>query len=492
MDSALAELTRRFGTDRAIVDPDALTVYECDGFTIDRAKPAAVVIPESTEEVQAAIRILDRHGVPFLARGAGTCLSGGPTPNRPAVVIETARMRRVLHVDAEEMYAVVQPGLVNVRLTQAVAEHALHYAPDPSSQAVCTIGGNLAENSGGPHCFKYGMTTDHVLGATVVLPDGELAKFGHPATPRGTHELDLIGLFTGSEGTFGIATEVIVRLSPDPECVFTLLASFRTMEAACESVSAIVAAGILPAALEILDQATIRAVEASVFRAGYPQDAAAVLLVELDGPRLAVDEDAAEIQSIFAAAEALRVEEASDPAERQRLWKGRKGAFGAMGRLAPDLYVLDGVVPRTKLVETLAEITAIGERHGVTLTNVFHAGDGNLHPNISFDGRDLEHRARVLKAGHEILELCVRQGGSITGEHGVGSEKLSHVPLMFTPADLDVMSRTRAAFDPRGLCNPGKAIPERSACAEVSKWPAMVERVLRAGPDRPDENGATP
>ncbi len=479
MQDVLRQLQDRFGEQRALVAPDELRAYECDGFTIEKGLPLAVVVPETTAEVQWVVQFFNTHGIPFVARGAGTCLSGGPTPNRDAVVIETARMKAVLDVDYDDMIAVVQPGLVNLHLTREVCGEHLHYAPDPSSQSVCTIGGNIAENSGGPHCFKYGMTTDHVLAVEVVLPDGRLAKFGHPSAARGPHELDLVGLFTGSEGTFGIATEITVRLSPDPECVYTMLASFQTMEAACGAVSSIVSAGIVPAALEILDQATIRAVEASVFRAGYPQDAAAVLLVELDGAELAVEEDAAEIRETFRTHDAIRVQEASDPEERTRLWKGRKGAFGAMGRLSTDLYVLDGVVPRTRLVETLQKVTEIGERHRVTLTNVFHAGDGNLHPNISFDGRDEDERARVLQAGHEILELCVAMGGSITGEHGVGSEKLSHVPLMFDDADLDTMERVRRVFNPRDLCNPGKAIPERSGCAEVSKWPAMVEHVLR-------------
>ena len=474
-------LTDLVGPDRTIVDPDELTAYECDGFTIDKQRPLAVVLPESTAEVQAIVRILDTHGVPFTPRGAGTCLSGGPTPSCPAVVIETARMKRILDVDPDNLLATVQPGVVNANLTAAVAHLGLHYAPDPSSQAVCTIGGNIAENSGGPHCFKYGMTTDHVLGLEVVLPNGEIAEFGREAGPRGPHELDLVGLFTGSEGTFGITTAITVRLCRDPERVHTLLASYHSMEAACGTVSAIVAAGILPAALEILDQATIRAVEASVFRAGYPQDSAAVLLVELDGAIDAVDADAEDVRTFMREACALSIEEATDAAERKRLWRGRKGAFGAMGRLSSDLYVLDGVVPRSRLVETLARVTEIGERHDVVLTNVFHAGDGNLHPNISFDGRDEAERERVLRAGHEILELCMEMGGSITGEHGVGSEKLDHVPLMFDATDLDVMERVRAAFDPRRLCNPGKAIPERNSCAEVSRWPDIAARVLGEG-----------
>lgn len=469
---------KSLGADRVLTDPDVLTAFECDGFTVHKQRPRAVVLPETTDEVVSIVRTLVDAEVPFLARGAGTCLSGGPTPDRPAVVIETARMRRVVEVCEVGLFAIVQPGVVNLDLSRHVAHLGLHYAPDPSSQSVCTIGGNLAENSGGPHCFKYGMTTDHVLGATVVLGDGTLVELGGSDGPRSPGELDLLGVFTGSEGTFGIATEITVRLCPNPPAVRTLLASFSSMEAACGAVSDIVSAGLTPAAMEILDQATIRAVEASVYAAGYPADAAAVLLVELDGTDAGLDEEAQEIRGFFAGRGAIQTEQATDPAERARLWKGRKGAFGAMGRLQPDLYVLDGVVPRSRLVEAISRIHEIGERHGVVLTNVFHAGDGNLHPNISFDGRDAQQRQKVMAAGHEILALCMEMGGSITGEHGVGSEKLDHVGLMFDEGDLEVMGRVRRAFDPHGLCNPGKAIPERAACGEVARWPQIARRVL--------------
>ncbi len=478
MASVERDLVRLLGERRVLTSPDALLAWECDGFTVHKSRPRAVVLPESTAEVQAVVRALHAAKVPFVPRGAGTCLSGGPTAKGDAVVIDLARMRDVLHVDADDLYAVVQPGVVNLDLTAAVHHLGLHYAPDPSSQSVCTIGGNFAENSGGPHCFKYGMTHEHVLSALIVLPDGELARLGDAAGPRPPHGLDLTGVFCGSEGTFGIATEITVRLSRDQAAVRTLLASFSTMAAACRTVGDIVGAGLVPAALEILDQATIRAVEASVYRAGYPADAAAVLLVELDGPADVLAEEAAEVRAFFARQGALRVEEASDAADRKRLWKGRKGAFGAMGRLNTDLYVLDGVVPRTRLEEALAGIAAIGEKHGVLLTNVFHAGDGNLHPNISYDGRDVDATARAVAAGHEILRLCVDLGGSISGEHGIGSEKLDHVRMMFGDADLEVMARVRSAFDPDGLCNPGKVLPQRTACAETVKWPAMIAAVL--------------
>ncbi|MBZ0152144.1 MAG: FAD-binding protein [Planctomycetes bacterium] len=485
MPSPEALLTRELGPDRVLTSPDALLAWECDGFTVHRSRPRAVVLPETTAEVQRIVTLLHRERVPFVPRGAGTCLSGGPTAGPDAVVIDLARMRKVLQISLVDLFAVVQPGVVNLDLTSAVAAHGLHYAPDPSSQSVCTIGGNLAENAGGPHCFKYGMTREHVLGALVVLPDGSLARLGSPAGARAPHELDLIGLFCGSEGTFGIATEITVRLCRDQQSIRTLLAAFTSMRDACRAVSDIVAAGLVPAALEILDQATIRAVEASVYRAGYPADAAAVLLVELDGPADVLAEEAAEVRAIFDAHGALRVEQAQDASERKRLWKGRKGAFGAMGRLNTDLYVLDGVVPRTRLEQALDGIAAIGARHGVLLTNVFHAGDGNLHPNISFDGRDPEQTARTIQAGREILQLCVDLGGSVSGEHGIGSEKIDHIAMMYSPTDLGVMARVRAVFNPDGLCNPGKVLPNRSACAEVAKWPQMTARVLDAEAGRP-------
>ncbi|MBL8732795.1 MAG: FAD-binding protein [Planctomycetes bacterium] len=485
MPSPEALLTRELGPDRVLTSPDALLAWECDGFTVHRSRPRAVVLPETTAEVQRIVTLLHGERVPFVPRGAGTCLSGGPTAGPDAVVIDLARMRKVLQVSLVDLFAVVQPGVVNLDLTSAVAAHGLHYAPDPSSQSVCTIGGNLAENAGGPHCFKYGMTREHVLGALVVLPDGSLARLGGPAGARAPHELDLIGLFCGSEGTFGIATEITVRLCRDQQSIRTLLAAFASMRDACRAVSDIVAAGLVPAALEILDQATIRAVEASVYRAGYPADAAAVLLVELDGAADVLAEEAEEVRAIFAGHGALRVEQAQDASERKRLWKGRKGAFGAMGRLNTDLYVLDGVVPRTRLEQALDGIAAIGARHGVLLTNVFHAGDGNLHPNISFDGRDPEQTARTIQAGREILQLCVDLGGSVSGEHGIGSEKIDHIAMMYSPTDLEVMARVRAVFNPDGLCNPGKVLPNRSACAEVAKWPQMTARVLDAEAGRP-------
>jgi glycolate oxidase subunit GlcD len=367
----------------------------------------------------------------------------------------------------ENRFAVVQPGLVNAQLSKVVAVHGLAYAPDPSSQMVCTLGGNVAENSGGPHCLKHGSTSQHVLALEVVLADGRIIRVG---SPTGISEgLDLRGLILGSEGTLGLVTELTCRLVPVPAMIETLLAPFGSMRAACEAVSRIIAAGIIPAALEALDERTIQAVEASVYRAGYPADAAAVLLVELDGHPAQVAAERAEIIAIFRETGAIDVETAADEAHRQRLWKGRKGAFGAMGRLAPDLYVQDAVVPRSKLPEVLPEIGAICDRYGLKLANVFHAGEGNLHPNISYDGRDAAEVERVVAAGREIIELCIRMGGVLSGEHGIGLEKQEFMGLMFTEADLETMSRVRAVFNPRNLLNPGKMLPTPRACVEVGR-----------------------
>jgi glycolate oxidase subunit GlcD len=355
----------------------------------------------------------------------------------------------------------VEPGLINVRLTEATTPHGLHYAPDPSSQTACTLGGNVAENSGGPHCLKYGVTSDHILGLEVVLPDASVVRLGGPtADPAG---LDLVRLFVGAEGTMGIVTEITVRLTPNPQEVRTFLAIYDTMAAACRAVTEITRRGIVPVALEILDQRTIRAVEASVNRAGYPEDAAAVLLIELDGLSAGMDEEEEAITAICAAQEPLEFRSARDAKERIALWKGRKGAFGAMGRVNTDLYVLDGVVPRTALEATLERVYEIADRYGVVVSNVFHAGDGNLHPNISYDGRDTETVGRVLAAGREMMEACVAAGGTISGEHGVGLEKMEFLPLIFGEEDLALQVLLRDAIDPRGLSNPGKVFPDRRA-----------------------------
>jgi glycolate oxidase subunit GlcD len=457
------ELRRTLPPSACLFEPHHVLVYECDGSTAFKSVPDAVVLPSSTEEVAAVVRLCARAGIPFLARGAGTGLSGGATPCESKVVISLVRMNRLLELDLENRLALCQTGIVNLEISKGVAPHGLYFAPDPSSQSSCTLGGNVAENSGGPHCFKYGATTAHVLGLTVVLPDGEIVMLGGPRDGVG---YDLVGLFLGSEGTFGIATEALVRLMPLPEAVKTILATFGSMVAACEAVSEIVASGIVPAALEMLDRATIEVVEAGVVAAGYPTDSEAVLLVELDGASCGMDRLESEVRRICLARGALSVSVARDETERARLWLGRKGAFGAMGRMSTDLYVQDGVVPRSRLPETLARVAEIAAKHRIRVANVFHAGDGNLHPCIPYDGRDSDEKGRVLEASREIMELCVAMGGSISGEHGIGTEKSSYMTLLFSEADLGFMLRVREAWNPSGLLNPGKVLPTSSGCGE--------------------------
>ena len=475
----LAELRRVLGArvhDRA----EDLLVYECDGATIYKERPLAVVFPETTGEVVAVVRQCAAAGVPFLARGAGTGLSGGARPVAGGILIVTTRMRAILHVDVDNGYAVVQPGVVNVVLTRAVAPQGFYYAPDPSSQMACTIGGNVAENSGGPHCLKHGMTTKHILGLTVVLPDGRIAKLGGPEPDA--PGADLVGLFVGSEGTLGIATEIVVRLERAPRAVHTFLASYARMADACATVAEIIARGLEPAALEILDHLTIDAIESSVYAAGYPRDADAVLLVELDGLDAEVESASVDVAAICRAHHALELQEARDEDERKRLWKGRKGAFGAMGRIATDLLVMDGVVPRRKLQWVLEQIYGVRDKYGVTLSNVFHAGDGNLHPNISYDGRDAEQTRRVLAAGEEILRLCVAAGGTLSGEHGIGAEKRDLMPVVFDDVDLEIMQRVHDVWNPRGLCNPGKVFPSARACVEARGRTLNLDEFPAGGP----------
>jgi glycolate oxidase subunit GlcD len=417
-----------------------------------------VVLPASRDEVVRVVRALAQHGVPFVARGAGTGLSGGALAESDAVVVALTRLDRILAVEPANRRAVVEPGVVNVRLSKAAAPFGLHYAPDPSSQTACTIGGNVAENAGGPHCLKYGVTTNHILALEVVLPSGEIAQLGSAAgDPWGP---DLVGLFVGSEGTFGIATRITVRLVPAPRAVRTLLADFDSLRAAGGAVSAIIASGIVPAALEMMDRNCIRAVEASIYRAGYPTDAAAVLLVEVDGRAAeAVAESARRVEALLRDAGARGVRLAHEARDRERLWQGRKKAFGALGRLSPDLVVQDAVVPRTALPDVLDAIGRIGERYDLVVSNVFHAGDGNLHPNITFDRRDVALRGRVERAAIEIMETCIAAGGTITGEHGVGRDKLRYMTSLFNATTLGTMRAVRRVFDPEERANPGKVIP---------------------------------
>jgi glycolate oxidase subunit GlcD len=476
-DALAAELREIVGEENVLSEPDELLVYECDGLPQHKHPPRAVVFPNSTEETSDVLQLLADEGVSFAPRGAGTGLSGGALAVNRGVVIELARMRKILRVDPENRIAVVQTGLVNAHLSRAVAPYGLYYVPDPSSQPSCTIGGNIAENAGGIHCLKYGTTTDHVIGARVVLADGSIVDLG-----GGAVGYDLLGVFVGSEGTFGIATEATVKLSPIPPAVRTLLADFTDVDQASHAVSAIIAAGVLPAALEMMDNAIIRAVEASVFTAGLPIDAQAVLLVELDGVEAGIDEDADRVKAILSEHGARSVHSATDPDERKKLWAARKGAFGAVGRLSPDIMIQDAVVPRSRLPEVLAETYRIAAHYNLQLANVFHAGDGNLHPLICFDLRRGDDLERVRQAGREIMETCVRAGGSITGEHGVGLDKSVYLPLIFSEDDMDAMLAVRAAFDPSGLCNPGKIIPLPRGCGEARA--VATQSLSEPGADR--------
>lgn len=451
-----------------------LATYTMDGLPTHASWPGTVVLPGSREELIAVVRALHAAGVPFVPRGAGTGLSGGAIAGEDAVLIALTRLTRILEVDPPARRAVVEPGVVNARLSQAVARHGLQYVPDPSSQSACTIGGNVAENAGGPHCLKAGVTTNHVTELEVILPDGTLARLG--SRHGDAWGPDLVGLFVGSEGMFGVACSVTVRLEPLPAAVSTLLADFPSVRGASEAVSAIIASGIVPAAMEMMDRACVLAVESSIYAAGYPTDAAAVLLVEVDGSPASVAAEAALVEPILRRHGARTVHTASTAADRARLWQGRKKAFGAMGRIAPDLAVQDAVVPRSVLPDILDRIGEIRDRYRLQISNVFHAGDGNLHPNISFDRRDPELTARVQAASSEIMAACVAAGGSITGEHGVGADKVEYMPLIFDAETLGAMQAVRRAFDPAERANPGKVVPVR-ACRE---WSGQDRRARRA------------
>ena len=440
-----------------------LATYSMDGLPTHASTPRLVVLPGTREELIAVVRLLHERQVPFVARGAGTGLSGGAIAGGDAVLVTLTRLTRIISVDPLRRRATVEPGVVNARLSDAVRPFGLQYVPDPSSQSACTLGGNVAENAGGPHCLKSGVTTNHVVALEVVLPDATIVRLG--SEHGEAWGPDLVGLFIGSEGMFGIATSITVRLEPIPVAIRTVLAAFPSIRAASEAVSAIIASGIVPAALEMMDQACVRAVEASIYAAGYPVDAAAVLLVELDGATESVAAEAELVEQMLRAAGATDLRAASDPADRARLWQGRKKAFGAMGRLAPDLAVQDAVVPRSSLPDVLDRIAEIRDRYGLVISNVFHAGDGNLHPNISFDRRDLALTARVQQASGEIMEACIAAGGTITGEHGVGADKLDYMPLVFDAETLGTMCAVRRVFDPEGRSNPGKVVPIRS-CRE--------------------------
>jgi glycolate oxidase len=469
----LAQIAASLPVNAVIDRPEQLRTYECDGLTGHRVVPSLVVLPETTEQVQAVVRACQAAGMPFVARGAGTGLSGGALPVADGVVVSLTRMNRILDVDLAGARIVVQPGVTNLQVTEAVAAEGWYYAPDPSSQQVCTIGGNVAENSGGAHCLKYGFTVNHVTGLVVVLPDGELVRLS-----ADTPGPDLLGVFVGSEGTLGIATEITLRLLRRPDAVRTVLAAFDSTDHAGAAVSAIVSAGIQASAMEIMDRLTIEAAEAAV-HPGYP-DCGSILLVELDGPAPQVEEDLAAVEAICRDCGSWEVRTAASDHERALLWKGRKSAFAAMGRVSSDYYVQDGVVPRTKLPEVLRRIAELESEYGLRVGNVFHAGDGNLHPLVLYDARAEGEPERARALAEAILEACIDAGGSLTGEHGIGVDKACSMPLLFGADDLEAMQRVRRAFDPTGLCNPGKVFPTPRLCGEVP-GPYRVHPLEQAG-----------
>ena len=468
--NALAGL---FPAQRLLTRPAQLLPFESDGLTAFRARPAAVVVPESRDEVIETVRLCHEHQVPFVARGSGTSLSGGSLPIEEGVVIALNRLDRILRLDPAARIAVVEPGVINRQVSVAAAPHGLHYAPDPSSGPVCTIGGNVAFNSGGAHCLKYGMTANHVLGLTVVLPDGEVVELGGPSL-EGVGP-DLAGMFVGSEGLFGIALEVTLRLLPKVAHTRTVLAAYSELAAAGEAVARVVASGLLPGAMEIMDRLAMDAAEAAV-KAGYPADAAGLLIVELEGPEAEVEAEFPRLMTLLEASKPFEVRVARSEAERAAVWKGRKGAFSAVGRLSPDYIVQDGVVPRSRLGEALAEIGRLSQACGLRVANVFHAGDGNLHPLILFDGSREGELERAEELAGDILRLCIRLGGSITGEHGVGVEKLAYLPEQFGPGEMALMERLRRAVDPKQIANRGKMLPVGEAPSLGHSGPHPLER----------------
>jgi glycolate oxidase len=443
-----------------------LLVYECDGYTVEKNRPDVVVFPTSSEHIVQIVRVCNELNVPFLPRGAGTSLAGGCLAVGGGVVISLARMKRILEVDYRNRFAVVEPGVVNLWLTNHLKPHGYHFAPDPSSQGACTIGGNVATNSGGPHTLKYGVTVNHVLGVEMVLPDGSVIQTGGPIEDGPGY--DLTGVIVGSEGTFGIVTKIWVRITRNPEAYRTLLGVFETVDDATNTISDIIGSGIVPAALELLDAPILVAVEAA-FHFGFPLDAGAVLIMEVDGLEAGLANEAERMIELANKNKAREVRRADTEAERALLWKSRKQAFGAIGRLSPSYCTQDGVVPRTKLPEMLREIRRIGEKYQLKICNVFHAGDGNLHPILLFDERDPDQVKRVLGASHEILEECIARGGSVTGEHGIGIEKIDLMPKLFTQEDLAMMIRLREAFNPENRCSPQKMLPTAGACIEQCK-----------------------
>ena len=460
--SALDRLREVFPPSRMLTEAAQHGAYESDALTAFHSRPIAIVIPETQEEVIAAVRVCRDTGTPFVARGSGTSLSGGSLPVAGGIVIALNRLNKILRLDPRERIAVVEPGVINTQITVAAAPHGLHYAPDPSSQTICTIGGNVAFNSGGAHCLKYGMTSNHVLGIKAVLATGEVVEFG--SASREQCGADFTGLFVGNEGLFGIALEITLQLLPRAECFHTVLAGYRTLENAGDAVSAIVSSGLLPGAIEIMDALAIQAAEAAV-HANYPRDCEAMLIVELEGPREKVASEREHLDALLSKSQPVEIRIAADSAERLAIWKGRKSAFSAVGRLSPDFIVQDGVVPRQRLGEALRRIGEMSRAANLRVANVFHAGDGNLHPLILYNGREQGALARAELLAGRILRMCVEMGGSLTGEHGIGVEKRDYLPDMFTAAEIDFMERLRRAFDPREIANPGKMFPGGTAPA---------------------------
>ncbi|HBF00702.1 MAG: FAD-binding protein [Dehalococcoidia bacterium] len=467
----IPELKRIAGDNYVLDDQADLLVYEYDG-SIDRGNPVVVVLPNTTKEISQVLKLARSNSIPVVARGAGTGLSGGAIAEQGGIVLSMARMNQILEVNRSDRYAIVEPGVVNLDLSTHVASEGLYYAPDPSSQRACTIGGNIAENSGGPHCLAYGVTTNHVLGMEVVLADGTITWFGE--NERDGIGYDLRGITIGSEGTLAIVTKISVRLLRLPEHVKTMLMSFETIEDASAAVTGIIGAGMVPAALEMMDHFCIKA----AVGAGYPEGAGAVLLVELDGLLESVEEESEEIEAICREFSPLEIRVATDSLEREKLWSGRKGVLGALGRLAPNYYLVDGTIPRTKLVEVLKKINEISERSGYPIANLLHAGDGNLHPSILFDERKPGDVENILAIGAEILRICVDSGGVLSGEHGIGLEKQDQMPLMFTEEDMATMSLLKLAFETEDLLNPGKVFPTGAGCGDISQ----ARAIARVGP----------
>lgn len=468
----LQALTSRFPAKRLLQGAPQLAPYESDALTAFRSRPVAVVLTETQDEVIETVRLCHQYAVPFVARGSGTSLSGGSLPIQDGIVIALNRLNRILRLDPQARVAVVEPGVVNLEVSKAAAPYGLYYAPDPSSQLICTIGGNVAFNSGGAHCLKYGMTANHVLGIKAVLPDGEVVQLGGDSLEQVGP--DLAGFFVGSEGLFGIALEITLRLLPKPELYRTVLAAYSSLQAAGDAVARVVASGLLPGAMEIMDRLAIEAAEASV-NAGYP-DVAALLIVELEGEALQVEAEFAHLLQVIEESNATEVRVATDDADRARIWKGRKGAFSAVGRLSPDYIVQDGVVPRGHLGEALAKIEALSRQYDLRVANVFHAGDGNLHPLILYNGREAGALERAEALAGDILQMCIDFGGSITGEHGVGMEKRHYMPVMFTEIDLTVMREIRQAIDPQAIANRGKKLPGGEAPALSHHGPHPLEK----------------